>query len=662
MLFHQLTDTTLISIALVFLLCCAIVTFDVAPTSLRYAAATLPTPTSTDEFDGPFSSWTNVQTACGATGNGSTDDTTAIQNCLSSLPSSTTLYFPTGTYKITSGLRIPTGSGDYVVGADPTTTTIKWAGDSGATVLTMNGNYGAIGRLTIDGSSRAGIDLETVSTGNVTSNLYYDMYFENAGIGLQLGTSNAAVSEQTCLRCRFLNNTTEGLYTYGSNTVNIWIWDSYFSGNAVGATQGGWGEFSIYRSTFVNQTTADVKVGSTNALNSFRYNVSFGSPAFFIESGNASETANIVFMDNRLLDTGSTPITDNFSGPTTILDNIIRSPSGSSSVAISVAGGANAPVVTSMGNQFTTTASSPISVSGNAPNRLYEQNDSTVAYDSVSTAVPTPVPPPPNNSRTVCEVASGSGSSTIQSCVNNAVAGTRTVVHLAAGSHTISSTINIPGGLDVQFIGDGWNSNQTNLSWSGGSAGPIFKCNSPCKAWFRDFYIRGGGAAVNAFDIYSDDSATSRVQIGEAYSDSIAMNCLETDNLTNTLVNAYSWTCERGGSAANNIVVNGMGGSSIASRVLFVGGTGGPSSSGAEYVANGNGNLVGWDMWDEIQRPTLTWSTSLASRRTLLFQLACGLRTRHMAQPVSPSTTSQASFCSMVRTSRPMGRAALVVG
>ena len=40
---------------------------------------------------------------------------------------------------------------------------------------------------------------------------------------------------------------------------------------------------------------------------------------------------------------------------------------------------------------------------------------------------------------------------------------------------------------------EAWCSNETGLSWSGGSAGLIFECNSHCKAWFRGFYVNGGG-------------------------------------------------------------------------------------------------------------------------------------------------------------------------
>jgi hypothetical protein len=48
----------------------------------------------------------NVVQNCGATGNGSTDDTAAINTCIGKLQPGDTLLFPQGTYKITSSLVI----------------------------------------------------------------------------------------------------------------------------------------------------------------------------------------------------------------------------------------------------------------------------------------------------------------------------------------------------------------------------------------------------------------------------------------------------------------------------------------------------------------------------------------------------------------------------
>src|SRR5213080_3577497 len=96
-----------------------------------------------EEFVGPFPSWANVKTNYGAVGNGVTDDTAAIQKALNALgPGNPILYFPAGTYKITQTLSLGGKSGVGIIGADPATTAIVWAGSSGGTMLYINGiNY-----------------------------------------------------------------------------------------------------------------------------------------------------------------------------------------------------------------------------------------------------------------------------------------------------------------------------------------------------------------------------------------------------------------------------------------------------------------------------------------------------------------------------------------
>src|SRR5690348_9812295 len=51
----------------------------------------------------------NVQNDCGAQGNGSADDSPAIQSCINQAASGQTIYFPNGTYNLSRTLNIKGG-------------------------------------------------------------------------------------------------------------------------------------------------------------------------------------------------------------------------------------------------------------------------------------------------------------------------------------------------------------------------------------------------------------------------------------------------------------------------------------------------------------------------------------------------------------------------
>src|SRR5260370_18402228 len=115
-----------------------------------------------EEFVGPFPSWANVKINYGAVGDGVTDDTAAIQGALNALgPNNPTLYFPTGTYSISQTLTLAGQQNINVIGEDPATTALVWAGPSDGTVLYINGvAYSLFNRLTFNAQCTAAFPVD----------------------------------------------------------------------------------------------------------------------------------------------------------------------------------------------------------------------------------------------------------------------------------------------------------------------------------------------------------------------------------------------------------------------------------------------------------------------------------------------------------------------
>ncbi len=561
--------------------------------SFGLVPAAAPILTNNDEFSGPLGGWVNVKTSCGAIGNGVADDTSAIQTCLTNLQSAGgVLFFPAGTYLISSALTYNSGTGMQVIGADPATTIIKWNGSAGGTMWSqpVGLHYCKVARLTFDANhSAATIISQNVPGGSGV--FWLDDVFENAtGIAVDVPNNGSLDSEETMLRAKFLNNGT-GIRINSFNAVDWWIWFSTFQNNGTGINTSV-GASAVFYSNFIGQNVVDITQSDTQMSDSFG-SVSSGSNQFFSNSGGGAGNRN-TFQDNRIFNT-TQPIAINIGSAESALaiDNQIVTPSGTT--AIAQTNGTAGTGILSVGNKFTVALPAETNSSGTA--RQIQVNDSQVAANTISTSIPI-YATPPNLGRVVTEITAGSSAATINSAINAAIVGNRSVIHLQKGSYSITTPITIPANSDVQIIGDG---DATSVNCSG-SCGSVFLLHSPSKARISDMDINSGSG--EGITVHTADVAGSRVQIRQVHSP----NCTVTGNtfiangLTNTAVNIMDVALCPGGSSSHSISVVGNGSAAALSRVgcfgCSTGGSGSTSSSPTLVVSN-QGHLAIVDNWDE---------------------------------------------------------------
>jgi hypothetical protein len=555
---------------------------------------------SSDEFVGPLASWTNVKTANGAAGDGVTDDTEAIRNALNAVGAgghSPVLYFPAGTYKITATLNLAHAVDISLIGQDPAVTSIVWNGAAGGTMLYVNGvAYSKFSRLTFNGNFTALIAVDQSKadgTSNYfdTGNEYSDDYFTNAGYGIRGGALGYGFAETSVERSHFIGNWVAGIALMNFNALDLWVWYSTFQNCKLGVTNqvpgiGGAGNYHVYYSNFTGSTLADMAIGNTGGF-SLRGNYSSGSNYFLGNpSGGTNNPANIVIARNTVLDPTNaqgTAIVVGNQGPGLLMDNVIRTPSGSKGPAVYWGTFSNDQDVASIGNTFT--VSNPIDI---GRGELIETGDQVVPYASVNPAAPILPGTLPNLNRKVFEVAAGSGAQAIQSAVDLAFAqsGNRPVVHIPYGTYSIDRTIVVPPS-DIQIVGDGYGvgSGGTVLGWTGSGAGPVLRIDGPSKATLRDIGIRGTADGILMENI---DQIGSRVFMDQAQLGGCAQSCLIVSGIDNSFVQL------------ENMGVNGLvqvsGGPG---NVDFFSGSGGSVSGATMFDVSQGGKLLVRDWWDD---------------------------------------------------------------
>jgi Pectate lyase superfamily protein len=587
-----------------------------------------------DEFVGPFASWSNLKTTFGAKGDGTSDDTAAVQAALDSLSTSTgrspILFIPAGTYLIKRTVTVKAASGISVIGEYPVTTILKWAGANGGTLLHINGvAYSRFDRLTLDGSGTAGVVIDQSSVPNTpkayfdTGNEYADDIIENGGIGIRAGANDGA-AESSVLRDKFLNNTVAAIALKNFNALDWWVWYSDFENNAIGITNYanglGAGNFHAYNNVFRNSTIADLTLLNTGQFN-FRDNYSSGSSMFLNENfyyTNAATTrvqGNTIIMPSKRPD-GNTAYVGNTigqgnMGPIILSGNTFISPANAGSHPPVEVYGQYWPDCVSVNNTYTVTAT--MTCVGGSPTGVWSPSQHFVSVNDkvVSTSSISPMPPklpgvPPNRNRAVVDVAPGSESSAIQEAINKAskLCGQGPVVHLAFGTYALTSGITIPADCNIQLVGDG---NQTRLMWYGSGAALILK--GPSRAILRDFYINAGkgtGIEVQAADqpgsrVYGQQLLVNRSTQANVFVDGLDYSDVEFDDAEL----AYTATAATTDGIALKVVGGPLAqaGKPQYGRTSIFAGSGGANA--VTFEASKGATLLVRDFWYEGNNPSI---------------------------------------------------------
>ncbi len=561
-----------------------------------------------EEFVGPFPSWTQVQ----CTGD---DDTGLLQNALNNigLPGqSPVVYIAPGTCRISSTLRLGTLNGVSkhdltLLGADPATTRIVWTGPAGGTMLTIDGvGHSRYGRLTWDGggSARAVYVLsQTPNTGMYfsTANRHEDEVFTNLapdGVAVRAGDSGIGDAETEWIRCHFLGPMLAGILLKNFNVGDYWVWDSEFQNVSYGVTniiangENGAGWFAVNRSNFLNNQIADMAIGNTGFFSS-RWNYSRGSGQHVLSYPIGNPASEWTAQGETVIDPVHTSYSFGSVGPFGLLDSVIRDDRGDGRVSVNEAYTAQpGGDLWGMGNTFSSGTTPPYTTGG--AGRVHATGD-----DHTDAAISDPGPPalpptPPASTAPVIEVQNGDIAAALA-----AAGSSRAIVHIPYGVYQVSQTLQV--GPNVILTGDGYGA--TDLHSAG--ADPILHLAGPSHAVLRDLSLYGWSdqtqqRAATGIVIDNADQPGGLIH-GEHWIGARNDVGMQISNLTNTVVDLFDAEASTNSHNDNNGANPSVDYKISNARVHIFNGAG--STSDVMYELHG-GELVSQTMYYESNIPT----------------------------------------------------------
>jgi hypothetical protein len=505
-----------------------------------------------EEFDGPFKSWADVKKRFGAYGNGTNDDTKALQNALDRLSNPATgfnmgkegytvVYLPAGTYCISATLQLKGKIGVTIIGEDPARTVIKWTGKDSSSLFLANGSaYFTISRLTWDAGNRKGMegigihwkdrwnDGKSRSFASLNIEVSDNIFKGGFAYGIWGGTNpgsgtGANDSEIAIKRCVFNQCTESGIEITGFNAIDYWIWDCSFLGctRGVRCTHG---IYHLYRSFFSGSTESDMHNNNGYYL-SARGCYFEHSKALSLDDGMSCNPFKRIFQDDIVIRPKILPVEYYHLGKITLMGNQFDA-TVDTTYAFSINTKSWCPgiyEVLSLHNKYA--YKSPIRIASN-PQKLYAVGDiyRSVIKPAAAAFRHSMDQTPRKADRKVFEVRPGADAGDIQSVLEQAakLTGKRPVVHFGMGTYPIDRSLIIPAGADMQLIGDGLIYSSVILRKDPASERqqPIFIVKGPSYITIHDLQIGGmsGKDRIPALVFEKVDQPHAQVHLDQIYS------------------------------------------------------------------------------------------------------------------------------------------------
>lgn len=155
----------------------------------------------------------------GAVGDGTTDDTTAIQAAINA---STNVYIPAGTYKVTATLVLQSPNANkmsVITGAGFGYTTLNWAGSTSGSVITNSArSFVKIEDIAFVNTVAIGTTVAIQSTGGFQDSTFRSCLFYGFQYGIQMGSLVSSDCFFTNIETNVFYSCYYGIYMGGTTT------------------------------------------------------------------------------------------------------------------------------------------------------------------------------------------------------------------------------------------------------------------------------------------------------------------------------------------------------------------------------------------------------------------------------------------------------------